>query len=39
MAVGLAVVTGVPHTVWLADPSAMTTAYRHLQQIAEARQP
>jgi hypothetical protein len=36
--VGLAVVTGVPHTVWLEDPAAMATAYRHLQRIAEARQ-
>jgi hypothetical protein len=37
--VGLAVLTGVAHTVWLEDPAAITTAYRHLQRIAEARNP
>ena len=31
----LAIETGVPHTVWLDDPRAMTTAVLLLEQRAE----
>ena len=33
----LAVLTGVPHTVWADDPAAMATAQLALQRINEAR--
>jgi len=36
--VGLAVVTGVPHTIWLDDPAAMTTALLILERVARARE-
>lgn len=36
---GLAVATGVAHTVWLEDPAAMMTAAQLLEQQAEAMKP
>lgn len=33
----LAVLTGVPHTVWVEDPAAMATAQLALQRIKEAQ--
>ena len=33
----LAVATGIPHRVWLADPAAMGTAVRVLERMSEAK--
>ena len=33
----LAVLTGVPHTVWAADPAAMATAQLVLEKLQKAR--
>jgi hypothetical protein len=35
--VTLAVLTGVPHTVWASDPAAMASAQMVLERISKAR--